>query len=312
MNQTDVDYLKELYHSINKVYPLALITIGTIGNFLTIYIYTRKEFFKTSTGFYFSFLAIIDTLMLYFGLFKFFLEGISQIDIHYESEFNCKFFKFTVNCLAETSAWITVVVSLDRLFIVMFPNSYKISQNKVYQIILVLLIIALISIINTPNLVFLKVVVNNETELYCDNENIFYLFIFNLLDLLLSFLIPFLIVIVSSILLIVKLKQSKNRVLVNTKATSKNISNFVSTVISKDLTFVTLNLPICLTIVINSYRFTFYEAYNDYEVWIVNLTYCFSNMLLYLNYSINFFVHFCMNKYFKRKLLKTLRIKNKK
>ena len=180
--------IKKGYYAINKVYPLPLITIGTIGNLLTIYIYTRKEFTRSSTGFYFSFSAIIDTSMLYFGLLKYFLEGIWETDIHYESEFNCKFFRFTVNFLAETSAWIIVVASVDWIFIVILPNAYKISQKKIYQIVLIILIIISISILNTPNLMFLKIIKNNEAELYCDNENFFYLFVSNLLDLLISFL----------------------------------------------------------------------------------------------------------------------------
>jgi len=63
MNSTDI--LENLYYEINSIYPLILIPLGTIGNLIVIIIYTRKEFFNTSTGFYFAFSAIIDTLALY-------------------------------------------------------------------------------------------------------------------------------------------------------------------------------------------------------------------------------------------------------
>ena len=115
----------------------------------------------------------------------------------------------------------------------------------------------------------------------------------------------------SSLVLLFKIKQSKNKIIDNRQTISKNTTEYVSTVIIKDITFVALNLPISLTIFINSYRFTINGVDDDYRAWIVNLVYEFSNKLLYLNYSINFFVHFFMNKYFKRKLLKILRIKYK-
>ena len=103
--------------NFEAIYLLALIIFGKIGNSLAGFIYTKKELFKTSTGFYFFCSVIIDTLALYFGLLKFFLEAVWNIDILLDSEFNCKFLRFTVYFSVQLSAWLLVTVSLDRALI---------------------------------------------------------------------------------------------------------------------------------------------------------------------------------------------------
>ena len=123
--------LNKLYYEINKIYPLILISLGTLGNTFTFFIYTRAELNKTTTAFYFSCSALIDTLALYFGAFKFFLDGINGTNTLEANDFNCKFLTYTIYTLAEVSPWILVSVSVDRLFITFSPKiSKKYNQNN--------------------------------------------------------------------------------------------------------------------------------------------------------------------------------------
>lgn len=298
MNETI--YLEQLLYDINKVYPLILVVIGTIGNSLTIFVYTRKELFKTSTGFFFTLSAIIDTLMLYFGLPKFFFIGMWQINILNQSNFNCKFLVYFTYFLSEAAGWILIIASLDRVLIIVFPNVLRIFRKRKLQMVFISSVMVILALLNSPNLIFLELFSEkNTTE--CGNRVEYYFVIFNIFDLVLSFIIPFTAVASCSLILLVKIKKSKNKVIDNIKL-SKNTLRYVTTIVVKDLLFIIFNLPISLNIVVNSIQNIGEKKYleSEYEAFTLALIYVFCNMILYFNYSINFFVHFYINKCFRK------------
>ena len=91
--------LNKLYYEINKIYPLILISLGTLGNTFTFFIYTRAELNKTTTAFYFSCSALIDTLALYFEMLLIIFTYFSFLWIFFLIEIGwmLKFELWTVN-----------------------------------------------------------------------------------------------------------------------------------------------------------------------------------------------------------------------
>ena len=115
-NPTQLEYIDNL---INKIYPLILISIGTIGNSFIFYNLTRNQFIKQSTFFYFAFSAVVDTFLLYFGLLKYFLKAYTKCRYQRSFDFDCKFLYFIVYLFQQLSAWISVIlITLERLVII--------------------------------------------------------------------------------------------------------------------------------------------------------------------------------------------------
>ena len=220
MNSTDI--LENLYYQINSIYPLILIPLGTIGNLIVIIIYTRKEFFITSTGFYFAFSAIIDTLALYFGSIKYAYLGFKRQGMLDTSDFMCKFFTFTIYALVGISAWTLAAINIDRLLY--FYSSIIINNlhKTKWQIIIILLMVSIISLLNIPNLVFSML---KDSECYTSPYE---LQVINIIDNVFSILLPYTIMIVSDVFMVLKMYKSKNKVLEKKKITKSSFSLYVS------------------------------------------------------------------------------------
>ncbi len=71
--------------SIRAAFAIITILIGSFGNSLTFILMKKKPMKNTSSGIYFGYLAITDTLTVYFGQLLFlvgFFNGIDLIGIH--------------------------------------------------------------------------------------------------------------------------------------------------------------------------------------------------------------------------------------
>jgi hypothetical protein len=284
---------ENICRTLNTIYPLVLIPIGTIFNFICLFIFTRNEFFKTSTGFYYSFSSIVDTLLLYFGSFKFFLAGIIGTNPELFSDFNCKFLQYSVYTLAYISAWNLVIISFDRLFLVL--NVLIQLKKKKFQILIVLLLVSFFCLINTPMLVFIKL---DENKTKCQTFDPYYNFLFlNIFDLLFSCVIPFVLVISNSLYIITRLHKSKRRVFDKNHSFRITKHNIII-IFVRGIIFLFLNTPVV--------AFTFGIIKSD-QTGLNNLFYVIGNVVFYVNYTVTFFVHFIMNKAFREKFLKTIK-----
>ena len=288
------NHLDEIYFTLNSVYPLILIGLGTIFNSLSIHIFTRKEFFKTSTGFYFSFSAIVDTLTLYFGSIKFFIEGISRENPENYSQSNCKFFQYIIYTLVYISAWNLVIIAFDRLFITL--RMFTCLRNRKIQLFVICILTCLFFVVNIPILVYSDLKIENNNTV-CVNLFPLNLLILNTIDFLTSVFVPFVLVFTISIVIICKVYKSKKKVF-NKNHSFKITKHYVIVLMTRSVLFLFLNTPIIITT---------YFITNNHNDGLFNLIYVIGNILAYVNYSINFFVHFLMNKLFRERFSKILK-----
>jgi hypothetical protein len=98
-------------------YPLVLIIVGTLFNFLTFAILCQATFRNTkkwSTIHYMRVIAIFDILMLYGWNLDHYLTGAYGFALQTYSVPSCKFFSFLNYFAAQVSAWLRVFICLDR------------------------------------------------------------------------------------------------------------------------------------------------------------------------------------------------------
>lgn len=342
-------YLKTLDQQLNIIYPLILVPFGMTGNLITFYIYTRKCFKKTSIGFYYSCLAIVDTLALCLGAPKFSLNSIGIINIVTYSKFTCKFFTSSIYILAQFSAWIIVLANIDRLILVISNRIvYKNVRSVRFEVFLVAILFIFIFILNIPNIIYLEITTENlfdennsyEPVLACElgNKKFYNNNVGDIIDLFIFSLIPFSIMIVTSSLITATIckKRAKLNKYFSTTTNTKNyiyksgiqiINNnntpkmnsfdvgnnirkkkkelhFTFTILGTNILFLTLNLPICLVLLIRNYNRE-QEIYYELRAKL-DVAFTFANIFSYLNFSSSIIVHTVLNHIYRAKLKKIL------
>ena len=130
-----------------------LIVSGTIGNILSFAVMLWKKIRHTTTSLYLCVLAVVDTAVLYTGLFmSWYRINLNGYDVTHWDGFACKFFVFFLNGLQQFDSWILVSVTLERVCAVFLPHKHKEIFTK--KVATVCLIIQALVIITMNNHVF--------------------------------------------------------------------------------------------------------------------------------------------------------------
>ncbi len=296
--QMNAVYFEELFFKINAIYPIVLVILGSIGNGLVIIIFTSNGFKKTSTCFYFAFLAIVDTFAIYIGAIKFSYEGFTKSELGLVSLFFCKFTPFITYSLSNISSGTLVVISLERLFRTFSTKVFSKLQGKKFQFLIIISLVLLIFMVNIPILIYFDLKNDTNNSLECESSNQKILTI-NIVDFIFSIFLPFSITILSSIIILIKIKKSKNKISSNIQ-TFRKASNYMLTIITRIIVFFLLNSPLSILLI----WFAEKKLENEFEISVYNFIYTIFNILFYFDYSINFFVHFTMNISFRKKFYK--------
>ena len=105
---------------LRTVIPV-IVLMGTVGNTLSICVLLRRGMRSTPMYFYLTLLAVADTFVLYVSAFKVWIRVLTQFEVLHMSNVGCKLFMFILLCSFYLSAWLVVLVTLDRFLVVWFP-----------------------------------------------------------------------------------------------------------------------------------------------------------------------------------------------
>ncbi len=212
-------------------YPWAFVLFGTVTNVLSFVAFSRPQLRKNSTFFYLCFLSIVDMFSLHLFCVNLILL-MFDIDLQKLSIYLCKAYAFLIYFLPQLSAWICAAVSLDRVLCVLLGVKARQFNNPKFSLKVLITMFVLLALLNIhffyyPN-EFVKVKMIDETILdiniiYCSLEhNLSYETQYALwvnIDLFVNVLIPFSIMIVSSVIIICKVARSARNI-TNTKRKS--------------------------------------------------------------------------------------------
>ena len=105
---------------IRYIFP-AIVFSGTTGNILSAIVLMRRSMRSKSIYFYLFLLSIADTIVLYASAFKTWIRILTGFEMLHLSAASCKTFMFLLLFGQHMSAWLIVLVSLDRFVVVWFP-----------------------------------------------------------------------------------------------------------------------------------------------------------------------------------------------
>lgn len=106
-------YFTRVNLSLNRYGPIPLLFFGTIGNFLNLFIFTRKTFRNNICVIYFLASTISDAFMIAAGLLSRVLNGFGY-DIAQNSSILCKLRIFTTYYTGYASAWFISFACIER------------------------------------------------------------------------------------------------------------------------------------------------------------------------------------------------------
>ena len=143
--------------------------LGIIGNLLVIIVFMRQSLRKYSYSFYCQMKAFADIVVLLFGLrnwANFFFDA----NLELVSEFLCVIGQFMPFMAGAFALGILVLISLDRVLTVIYPNRFKWLKKRWFQVMIVFVIaiytigLNLVLPLNTRYAVFQ---VRNRTVIFC-------------------------------------------------------------------------------------------------------------------------------------------------
>lgn len=126
LSEEEEDSYAELLFDIERYLWLyvapTIIVIGTVGNIFSLITLQATKFRGTAVSFTLSSLAIVDTLVLYTSLLRFWIIYLADLDVRTLSIPVCKVHIFFSRFFIHLSSWILVQVTVERAVFVFLPT----------------------------------------------------------------------------------------------------------------------------------------------------------------------------------------------
>jgi hypothetical protein len=327
--------LLQSIRKFNIITTVIIITVGLFGNFLIIFVYSKKKFRLNSNCIYLLFLSANDSLFL---IIHFFEDTIRTINDTYSNiqiieYFNfvdkydliCRLTNYLRNTLRLISAYVIVAFTIQRLLIVYKPltGKFKTKKSAFYTCSL---IAASSCLLNIWTFFVFILKADEETYFYCDVNRDFtniYFYINSIYTIFLMFL-PIIIIFLSNVLIIIQTFRKENRrkrfkslTYRNRQINDPENQQYQTKKITKTLLLVSfsysiLNLPYLII-----WGLFFTEMIkNDYEMTeFKNLLFSIlqiAELFNILNYGIHFFVYSISGTLFRSQLKQSININAKR
>ncbi|KAK6177803.1 hypothetical protein SNE40_015834 [Patella caerulea] len=289
------------------IVPPILLLLGTIGNVLTIVVFSRKAF-RSTISIYLTLLAVSDTVVLYSGILRQWLYYLTEYDIRSYHIVTCKLLTWLIYTSLDISAWTIVAVTIERLISVYVPHKVKtFCTTKVCYFVLSFVIVAC-SLVNGHFLVGLELLEVAVDSFNCATNNAGYLTfledIWPWMDLCVYSLIPTGLIIVGNALLIRKVffstlqtqqSMSDKRQQLNRQ---KKMSSMTTMLISISILFLICTTPVSIHIILSSYL----PSPTPEQKAEQSLIWCVENLLMYSGNAINFILYCFSGSRFRKEI----------
>ena len=199
-----------------------LTIIGIVGNIFVIYILTRPKFYKESLFRYFLvsnlICILIIVLVIVYSLIQFLKLNVSILF--------CQVYTFLTYFAYCFYSWVSVVNSIDRLLTLKYPRRFSWFQKFKYQALTLTIIATILILINIPRAVYVR----KSDKIMCAIKDNQIGFMLNLVNLIISNILPFFIMLLSTCILLhyfISHKFRLNQLIVNYKREREFVKNVI-------------------------------------------------------------------------------------
>ncbi|KAK2150062.1 hypothetical protein LSH36_425g00023 [Paralvinella palmiformis] len=310
-----VDHVKRI---IFRYIAPCLIFSGIIGNLLSLVVLLSKQFKKVSSSstFILSVLALTDIGVLSCGLMRHWILNLTEdrVDVRCLSVFSCKVHVFLTYFLPQLSAWSLVLLTFERFVSVKWPMKAKQILNRSRMITAWTIMILTLTIINshffiTQSLEQIDIKDyedNTETLVLCSSVKAIYFVnvIWPWLDLVMLSIIPTMSILTFNITLSLEIIQAHRRRVsqMRVKETDESLS-ITAMLIGISVLFLVTTIPVSVYFI-----WIQYNSDDTYKQLFTTLTaYSITNIIYYLNSSVNFLVYCISGSKFRNALVAIFR-----
>ena len=302
---------------MKQIYPPVLMAIGIPGNILSIIILMKLR--STQRSIYLVCLACADLLVLCVSVLPDWIGGILMFHLRDVYSIVCRLQTFGMYSSIQLSSWILVLVTTERVVSVIYPHRVRIvfSLQRTF-VSVILTIIGILSlnlhfIIGLPRDNITENLTENHTDSHCfvrEYVNTFYVNVWPWIDLLISFILPCVFLLIGNIIIIYRLRRNSRkdvytcRVAVVTQTGAIEARRGKASVVTKrvivlNVIYIICMLPACLFAVVMPYWFS--DSYSS-ENGVSDLLAAIVTMLMFVNSSVNFLLYIFLGERFRKEL----------
>ena len=136
-------YMKNYYQQLNYIFQNVQILFGFLGivnQLLIICVFHRKRLRNHSYAFYSITMACFD-LIACLHTFRHWAAFMFDANLDLVAQFFCAIGEYQPYAAGTSSLWILVLVSLDRLVTIVYPNRLQLIKKRWFQAVLVMIVI---------------------------------------------------------------------------------------------------------------------------------------------------------------------------
>ena len=275
-----------------------VILAGLMGNIITFIIFSRPVFQKNSISIYCRALAVFDSFTIVHLVYEYGIAFSSYFLGNY-SDLACIVYNYSNIGFGPIPGWILIALSIDKL-LSMKNIGNSLIKKRWFQLIIIasIVLINLLLYIEIP--IYLRLVsfeYGNTTYRYCILNMMPYGDIVNLMYLIQANIVPFLIMITTSIMSIRLIRKSSKNIsaqLASRERRRKRDIKFAVTSIMFNFMFIILRLPIVML----SFLSIFISSLTN-----TDLSFMLTYLLYFVNFSSGIIVHLVSNNIFRREFL---------
>ena len=255
---------------LKYVLRILILAIGLIGNLIGIIIFSRKSFRKKIKS-CLLYILVASNNMIYL-VFRILVDLLINFEIKLRtlSNTSCKLIRYLDFVIGPISSWLLVFISIEKFISIKYPSRKHILRSTKNQIAFFICILIYNSVFYLPVYFYYDLfTVNNST--YCaligDHQGL----IVNTMNFINKIVLPEFLMVLSSILLIYFVYQSRN----TTNRSFVKDKRMVISLVVLNLNYIIFSLPLTIAYYSNSspfiITFTFYLFYSNYAVNFYNL-----------------------------------------
>lgn len=304
-------YSKDVNFYIYYYESILIVPIGTSLNIATIAIYLRKKFQNCNFGFISAILVLFEIVSLIFTcvLYKY-LASIDQ-DPSNNSDWVCFIFQYFGRIFQQIPAFIQVFISIYQYLQINLATSHSsLFKTKKSILITILIEIALISLVNIPNLNKILVysnltdwdnstILKNKQTVSCIHTREISL-LAGVETGLMRTVIPLSLLLIVNYMIARKLLASRKKFSTTQTTTSDThkVRNFAFNLFFSNFLYLLFNLPVSVTYV----TVMLYENQESFEKKRMELVHGITNAIAILFNALPFFISIALNKVFRAEL----------
>jgi hypothetical protein len=262
-----------------------IIILGLFGNLFGLIVISKKKLAKIGPQIVYIALFIFD-LLKFFLIFQPYTLFTFNVDIALFSSLICKTYFYINYVFASISPVLNVYISIERYISIAYSAKKDFLRKKKIQLGFSIILVIFNLILYLPTVIDFELAIF-ENQTICGFNNFFWQETYGYIDLTNRVILPFVLMIIFSILIIYTIFKSRSRMTSNTRVnrTFRKDVRFSLISITLNTSYIVFSLPISIILLQPNFRL------NPFILFFI--------FVYYIAYSANFYLLFLANSLFR-------------